>query len=109
VQLYLISVLGPAVLVPVISLLTSERGFADIHAGLLALALSASLANSATNVIKVLIGRPRPDMLDRCKPDLSAVKDAITLFTDTVCTVPEGKRLSEGFRSFPSGHSSRAY
>ncbi|KAH7097035.1 hypothetical protein BKA62DRAFT_774673 [Auriculariales sp. MPI-PUGE-AT-0066] len=46
------------------------------------------MTNSVTNIIKVLVGRPRPDMLDRCKP------------------IADMKRLNEGFRSFPSGHSS---
>ncbi|KAH7099640.1 phosphatidic acid phosphatase type 2/haloperoxidase [Auriculariales sp. MPI-PUGE-AT-0066] len=106
-QLYLISLAAPAVIILVVSVIARTRSFADTNAGLLSLALAFSMTNSVTNIIKVLVGRPRPDMLDRCKPIAGAVNAAIVgLSTSDICTQTDMKRLNEGFRSFPSGHSS---
>ncbi|KAG8808257.1 hypothetical protein FRC17_004028 [Serendipita sp. 399] len=61
-----------------------------------------------------MIGRPRPDFLSRCQPDLTRVQaslstTAVTLFNSTICTTTEKKALNDGFRSFPSGHSSMSF
>lgn len=81
------------------------------------LGLSLAVAFMITNGTKNLVGRPRPDLLARCDPDLSRllnstvggvgnqVDEGINLVSWTICRNP-GSTLDDGFRSFPSGHSS---
>ena len=51
-HLALICGIAPAVLIPVVSLLTPARGIADIHAGWLGLFVSLAIAGSVTNIVK---------------------------------------------------------
>lgn len=48
------------------------------------------------------------DLLDRCQPALEAVSKW-GLVDHTICTQPDVGLLRDGFRSFPSGHSSLAF
>lgn len=68
---------------------------------------SMILTSFITDVIKNAVGRPRPDLLARCKP----AKDTPlhSLVTYTVCTETDSHTLHDGWRSFPSGHSSFAF
>lgn len=81
------------------------------------LGLSLAIAFFVTDGTKNLVGKPRPDLLARCNPDLSRllssavggigdqVDEGINLVSWTICRNP-GSILDDGFRSFPSGHSS---
>ena len=81
------------------------------------LAVSLAIAFIITNGTKNAIGKPRPDLLARCNPDIAKsldsavggigdqVDEGIRLFSWTICRNP-GSVLDDGFRSFPSGHSS---
>lgn len=60
-----------------------------------------------TNIIKNAVGRPRPDVISRCKPASGTPRD--TLVTISVCTQTDMHMLQDGWRSFPSGHSSFAF
>lgn len=60
-----------------------------------------------TDIIKNAVGRPRPDLLARCKPKPGT--PAHTLVTFEVCTETNHHVLHDGWRSFPSGHSSFAF
>ncbi|PHH49106.1 Diacylglycerol pyrophosphate phosphatase 1 [Ceratocystis fimbriata CBS 114723] len=60
-----------------------------------------------TDIIKNAVGRPRPDLLARCKPAEGTPHD--TLVGIEVCTAAPGHDLMDGWRSFPSGHSSFAF
>ena len=79
----------------------------DFHSAVLGEVLSLALTISVTTIVKVLVGRPRPDILDRCQP-VEGAANAIPygLVTSAICTTDNLKRLKEGFRSFPSGHAS---
>lgn len=74
------------------------------------LLLSIATATVITDLVKVTIGRPRPDFLDRCQP-LAGAKDAIPYGLSTIanCTVQSGTIIVDGFKSFPSGHSSFSF
>ncbi|KAM0274836.1 hypothetical protein ACHAPA_000942 [Fusarium lateritium] len=69
--------------------------------------ISIVLTSFITDIIKNAVGRPRPDLLDRCKPEIGT--KANTLVTIDVCTAEDGHILQEGWRSFPSGHSSFSF
>jgi len=77
------------------------------HVSLLGLFIALILTSFTTDVIKDAVGRPRPDLLSRCKPQKGT--PAHTLVSYTVCTETNKHVLHDGWRSFPSGHSSFAF
>ena len=94
-----------------------KRKLWEWNAGWMGLGLSLAIAFLITDGTKNLVGKPRPDLLGRCNPDLSRllssavggigdqVDEGINLVSWTICRNP-GSTLDDGFRSFPSGHSS---
>ncbi|KAG7408976.1 Diacylglycerol pyrophosphate phosphatase 1 [Fusarium oxysporum f. sp. raphani] len=67
--------------------------------------------------MKNLLGKPRPNMLSRCEPDVAnAMKYLVAgyansladgrLYSADICQQRDSAKLNEGFRAFPSGHSS---
>jgi diacylglycerol diphosphate phosphatase/phosphatidate phosphatase len=58
----------------------------------------------------MMVGRPRPDLIARCIPRPGAVdRPVFGLSTVEVCTSTNKLRLDDGFKSFPSGHSSLSF
>ena len=86
--------------------------------GYLGLALSFGLAFLFTEGLKNLIGKPRPDFLARCDPDLENIaphvvgdysldlSSAWVLVRSSICRNTDKDVIDDGFRSFPSGHTS---
>ncbi|RXK41753.1 hypothetical protein M231_00988 [Tremella mesenterica] len=63
-----------------------------------------------TQVIKMSVGRPRPDLINRCEPAPGAIDHPVYgLSTVEICTSVHIARLNDGFKSFPSGHSSLSF
>ncbi|EEY23898.1 diacylglycerol pyrophosphate phosphatase [Verticillium alfalfae VaMs.102] len=60
-----------------------------------------------TDVVKNAVGRPRPDLVARCKPEPGTPVDV--LVSISVCTETAHHLLHDGWRSFPSGHSSFSF
>lgn len=95
-----------------------RRKFWEWNAGWMGLALAVASAWTATQGLKVLVGKPRPDLLARCNPDLSRIAEftvgglgekvsgAVTLVTWEICRDQSNSLRIDGFSSFPSGHSS---
>ncbi|KAJ7740744.1 PAP2-domain-containing protein [Mycena maculata] len=107
--LYLIAILSPVILQALINFFTI-RSWWDLHNGLLGLILGLSMTGSITQFTKLTVGRPRPDLLDRCQPIPGSVDPVFGLSNATICTTPIGSALMlDGFRSFPSGHSSLSF
>ncbi|QIX01410.1 hypothetical protein AMS68_006927 [Peltaster fructicola] len=77
------------------------------HVTILGLAISIITTSFLTDVFKNLIGRPRPDLIARCSPIPATPHDE--LVTIAVCTETNHHLLHDGWRSFPSGHSSFAF
>ena len=70
--------------------------------------LSLSLTGAVSQVVKVLVGRPRPDLIARCMPRVGATNSPVFgLVTSAICTQTNMLIMRDGFRSFPSAHSSR--
>ncbi|KAM7208318.1 Phosphatidic acid phosphatase type 2/haloperoxidase [Naviculisporaceae sp. PSN 640] len=65
------------------------------------------LTTFLTDVVKNTVGRPRPDLLARCQPKPGTPHDQ--LVSIDVCTETAHHRLHDGWRSFPSGHSSFSF
>jgi membrane-associated phospholipid phosphatase len=88
--------------------------------------LALSLASSffLTEALKDIAGKPRPHMLDICKPDLSEESiarwrvggvgthldsNSPILVTWEICTSTETGKMRNAFVSWPSGHASFAW
>ncbi|OAL35845.1 hypothetical protein AYO20_04751 [Fonsecaea nubica] len=85
----------------------ARPGVYKAHVTILGLFFSVYLAALITDIIKKAIGRPRPDLIARCQPKRGTPTDI--LVTVAVCTQPDLDLLLDGWRSFPSGHSSWAF
>ncbi|KAK3492210.1 phosphatidic acid phosphatase type 2/haloperoxidase [Neurospora hispaniola] len=77
------------------------------HLTTLGFLTSIILTTFLTDLIKNMVGRPRPDLIDRCQPDPSTPPNK--LVSVEVCTQTDHHTLHDGWRSFPSGHSSFAF
>ncbi|KAK2687736.1 hypothetical protein QWA68_013445 [Fusarium oxysporum] len=94
-----------------------RRKIWELHVGLLGLALSFVSVFFFVQCMKNLLGKPRPNMLSRCEPDVAnAIKYLAAgyansladgrLYSADICQQRDSAKLNEGFRAFPSGHSS---
>jgi membrane-associated phospholipid phosphatase len=93
----------------------------DLVAGWMGLALSVAMAFFFTQGLKNLFGKPRPDLLARCQPDMNNIaQHAVSsyaaafspewvLVSSSICQQTDKALLDDGFRSFPSGHSSMSW
>ncbi|RYP21709.1 hypothetical protein DL766_007881 [Monosporascus sp. MC13-8B] len=85
----------------------ARASFHKQHSAVLGLAISLVLASFLTDVVKNTVGRPRPDLVARCKP-AAGTAPGVLVGID-VCTETEHHTLHDGWRSFPSGHSSFSF
>jgi membrane-associated phospholipid phosphatase len=88
------------------------------NAGWLGLGVALAGAFMSTEGLKDLAGKPRPDFLARCDPDVTQVGaymvsglgkqvlNAPILVTVGICRNKGSTVTNDGFASFPSGHSS---
>ncbi|KAL7411542.1 phosphatidic acid phosphatase type 2/haloperoxidase [Mrakia frigida] len=107
-NLYVIALVAPAAIILLISLIVT-RSFWDLHSGWLGLALSLSVTSTVTNIIKITVGRPRPDILDRCQPAPGLTNPTPYTLSDSRVICTRLDLLNDGFRSFPSGHASLSF
>ncbi|KOC17893.1 diacylglycerol pyrophosphate phosphatase [Aspergillus flavus AF70] len=128
----------PAVIIMVLSLLIptstitasghGTRGLSptksrlwEWHTGWLGLCLSLAGAFFVVSGLKDIVGKPRPDFLARCNPDLSNIsahlagglglrrEGAAVLVRASICQNTDAAVIKDGFAAFPSGHSSFAW
>ncbi|KAF7129364.1 hypothetical protein RHSIM_Rhsim10G0072900 [Rhododendron simsii] len=94
-----------AILLPIVIFLFfyfRRRDVYDLHHAILGLLYSFFITAVITISIKDAVGRPRPDFFWRCFPDGKEVYDQ---WGDVICH--GGKNVvKEGYKSFPSGHTS---
>ncbi|EON62527.1 hypothetical protein W97_01750 [Coniosporium apollinis CBS 100218] len=83
----------------------------ELNCGILGLALSVGAAFTITGALKNAIGKPRPDLISRCNPRPGALDPVpFGLSNYTICLTPlDTYAMKDGFRSFPSGHSSVSF
>ncbi|KAJ9173998.1 hypothetical protein P3X46_017075 [Hevea brasiliensis] len=78
----------------------------DLHHSILGLLFSLLVTGVITDAIKDAVGRPRPNFFWRCFPD---GKEAFNPVTKDVICHGDAKVIKEGYKSFPSGHSSWSF
>lgn len=102
-ELYAISTIIPLVIIAIY-----RRGSTNMHDSILGLFVSLSVAGVLTDFLKIWIGRPRPDFLERCGPiEGTSRYDFVDV---TVCSAPLGiAYLNDGMKSTPSGHASLSF
>jgi membrane-associated phospholipid phosphatase len=99
-----------------------RRKFWEWNTAWMGLALSLASAFMITQGMKSLFGKPRPDLLSRCQPDMSRIDEFTVnnygkqvgndftpvwvLVTPGICQNQDEDILLDGFKSFPSGHAS---
>ena len=94
-----------------------RRSLWHINAGLLGLGVSLATSTIVFTGVKSLSGKPRPDFLARCDPDLKqitahtvggygqTVSNLWVVVEGGVCKQLDKNFLNDGFRSFPSGYA----
>ncbi|KAG6179785.1 hypothetical protein E4U22_004306 [Claviceps purpurea] len=87
--------------------LISKAPLAKHEVTYLPFAISLVLTSFLTDIVKNAVGRPRPDLLDRCHPAETTKPNV--LVNMEVCETKDSFKLQDGWRSFPSGHSSFAF
>lgn len=85
----------------------TRPGIHKAHVTILGFIISLFFTYLLTAIVKKAVGRPRPDFISRCKPELGTPEH--DLVSIAVCTQTDFHILNDGFRSFPSGHSSWAF
>jgi len=83
------------------------RDKADLNAATLVTTLAMPLNGVLTDIIKLCVGRCRPDFLYRCWPDGVVPKDAFS--SEYLNCTGHPDVVLEGRKSFPSGHSSFSF
>ncbi|GAA0185670.1 phosphatase [Lithospermum erythrorhizon] len=102
-----------AVILPLVVFMAyylGRRDVYDLHHAILGLAYSVLISAVVTDSIKDAVGRPRPNFFWRCFPDGIATFDPTPgdNFGNVMCTGVK-KIIKEGYKSFPSGHSSWSF
>lgn len=105
--LFMYSLVIPWLLILLYTLVRSNPDAHKAHVTSLGLFISVLLTALLTDIIKNFVGRPRPDLVSRCDPQQGTPKNE--LVTIAVCTETEHHKLHDGWRSFPSGHSSFSF
>jgi membrane-associated phospholipid phosphatase len=94
-----------------------RRALWELHVTILGLAATGAVTMFMTESLKVMFGKPRPDCLARCQPDVARLVEFVVggfadrisggqLVSKAICTATDHELVNDGFKSFPSGHAS---
>lgn len=100
--LLIISMLIPSLMIAITAFI-KKKDWKLVHSTLLGLFVSIGYTYLITSILKISIGRLRPDFMKRCKANDLAASSGIICNPDSIGTLLQGRK------SFPSGHSSTAF
>ncbi|PWY83230.1 acid phosphatase/Vanadium-dependent haloperoxidase [Aspergillus sclerotioniger CBS 115572] len=116
--LVVVSLIAPAVIIAFVAVVGKLW---EWNVGWMGLGIAVAGTYIATQGLKDLYGKPRPDLLERCDPDIAAVEEfavgglglrldgAPVMVTWEICRNRAEELTMDGFASFPSGHSSMSF
>ncbi|KAL4922550.1 phosphatidic acid phosphatase type 2/haloperoxidase [Aspergillus aurantiobrunneus] len=81
----------------------------EFNCGFLGLVLSQALCFVITQALKNACGKPRPDIIARCQPAVGSHDPLPFGLSDSSICTGDPHLLKDGFRSWPSGHSSSSF
>lgn len=81
----------------------------ELNCGILGLLLSEAMAFVITQILKNAVGKPRPDFIDRCQPASGSQDPPVYGLSNSTICQGEPSLIKDGFRSWPSGHSSSSF
>ncbi|RPB24521.1 acid phosphatase/Vanadium-dependent haloperoxidase [Terfezia boudieri ATCC MYA-4762] len=109
-MLFVYSLALPVVIITTVALASGgkhKNKWHQLHVSILGLFLALQFTSFFTDLVKNGVGRPRPDLISRCKPREGTPEHELVSYL--VCTETDHHTLHDGFRSFPSGHSSFSF
>lgn len=109
-QLYLLTTIVPMSVMSAVQIAKKKmtQQLDSIHATIVGLWISLTVAACLTDILKNWIGNPRPDFLARCGARSGTPQDVFVGVE--VCQSPLGmNRLADGMKLTPSGHSSMSF
>ncbi|KAL4867341.1 hypothetical protein BDV12DRAFT_171486 [Aspergillus spectabilis] len=81
----------------------------EFNCGFLGLVLSQAVCFVITQALKTACGKPRPDIIARCQPRPGSEDPSPYGLSDSSICTGDPHLLTDGFRSWPSGHSSSSF
>ncbi|XP_066371618.1 lipid phosphate phosphatase 2-like [Miscanthus floridulus] len=99
-----VAVVGPVAII--VGIYVRRRNVYDLHHAILGLLFSVLITAVLTDAIKDGVGRPRPNFFWRCFPDGLPEYDNVT--RAAICH-GDPAVVKEGYKSFPSGHTSWSF
>ncbi|KAL7291330.1 hypothetical protein TKK_0014931 [Trichogramma kaykai] len=97
--LWVAIILVPLIVISLVFYIQKEKN--DFSQAVYSYTLSLGFTGVVTNILKIIVGRPRPDFFYRCFPDGN-------VNFDFECT-GDPIAIRDGKKSFPSGHASLAF
>ncbi|KAF8442749.1 phosphatidic acid phosphatase type 2/haloperoxidase [Terfezia claveryi] len=86
---------------------TMQERLWEMNAGILGLGLSVAALITIIGALKNLTGKPRPDVIARCKP--RSFNEPLVGLTGWEDCTGDPILIRDGFKSWPSGHSGIAF
>ncbi|ONH68122.1 putative diacylglycerol pyrophosphate phosphatase 1 [Cyberlindnera fabianii] len=112
VMLFILSLVAPVVFTFVVfgfdPLDSITRKVWNIFVGLLAFTGMHAYQSIVVTILKIQLGVPRPDMIQRCQPRDWSLPTLGTLNNVGICGLTNLQLIRDGFKSFPSGHAATA-
>lgn len=111
------ALLGISLALPVIQIISifgfssnsTIRKLWNVHCALLAFLAAQSFQTAIVSILKIVVGAPRPDLIQRCAPRSFELPPFGSLSNVSICGNPDVDEINQGFKSFPSGHAATAF